>query len=63
MSDRTLNAEDLEGIARRIAFSARENLEAHNSAWVYMPSFSEAVQQEALAMLRLVVLHERGTLP
>jgi hypothetical protein len=57
--DRTLNEKDLEDFARRIAFRAREHLEAHNPTWVYMPSFSEAVISEALAILKMTVLHER----
>jgi hypothetical protein len=63
MSDRTLNLDDLEGFARRVAIFARQHLEAHDSAWVYLPSFQKAVTDEALAILRMVVLHERGTMP
>jgi hypothetical protein len=57
--DRTLNDEDLEGFARRIAIFARQSLEVKDKTWVYLPSFQKEVTAEALAILKTVVLHER----
>ena len=58
--DRTLNEADLEGFARRIWNNARQSAEIDNKAAVYSGFlFRDAVIQEALSMLRIVVLHER----
>lgn len=56
---RTLNDNDLAGYARRIAFGARQHLEATDPTWVYLPSFDEAVIAEATLILKSVVQHER----
>lgn len=60
---RDLNDEDLEGFARRIAIFARQDLEAKDRTWVYLPSFQDAVTEAALAILKSVVLHERRKQP
>lgn len=59
VTDRTLNDNDLAGYARRIAFGARQRLEATDSTWVYLPSFDDAVIAEATQILKSVVQHER----
>ena len=58
-TDRTLNDADIAGFARRIAFGARQHLEATDPAWVYLPSFNDAVIAEATMILKTVIQHER----
>jgi hypothetical protein len=57
---RTLTEADLEGFARRVWNYARQSAEANDPAAVYCQHlFRDAVVQEALAMLKTVVQHER----
>lgn len=54
-----LNESDLADMGRRIADYARNALEAKDEAWRYLPSFRDEVAAEALAMLKLIIQHER----
>ena len=57
---RTLNDADIAGFARRIAFGARQRLEApSDSVWAHLPCFNEEVIAEATAILKTVIQHER----
>jgi hypothetical protein len=60
IESRTLNDADLEGFGRRVADHAREDLEAADITWRYMPCFRDAVAKAAADMLKIVVTHERG---
>lgn len=60
MTDRTLNDDDLEGFARRVANNAIQSAEIKDQAAVYCGHlFREHIVTEALAMLKTVVQHER----
>lgn len=57
---RTLNDDDLDGFANRVANNAIQSAEVADKAAVYCGHlFRQHIKDEALAMLKTVVQHER----